>query len=1236
AKLMMHWGVQPHAMIGYSFGEYVAACLAGVFSLEDILKLLAARGKLISQLPAGTMLSVPLPAGDVLSLLPKELSLAIDNGSSCVVSGPGAAVELFAREMKENKVLTTPFASPYAGHSQMLEPILAEFKKEVTKITLNAPQIPYISTVTGTWITIDDAQSPEYWAKQLSSTVYFVQGIRKILEEMRPLFLEIGPGRDMSALVNREIEDKKTQWALNLVKHHGVQKEISDEYYLLDKIGRLWLYGVNIDWQAFHGDYPESNRTRVSLPTYPFEQQRYWKIIDDFKAGKYIFQRGGVNPPESVDDAQAEPFQEKQQSGYKTAWYERPQLSTHYAAPQNEIEEALVNIWQHLFGIEQIGIKDDFFELGGDSLKAMHVLASLHKETNRLVPLHYFFDNPTIAQVASYAAGEEKEFVSIQPLEKKEYYRLSSAQKRMYFFQQVDPGGIAYNNVLANVIEGELDTGKLTNIFKQLIARHDCLRTSFVEVNGQLVQRIHDHVEFEITNFDRGDAPGLIKNFIRPFDLVKAPLMRVGLLKMGEQEHILIVDMHHIISDGTSVAILIEEFMAVDQGLELPAPLIQYKDYAGWQNREMAGGALALQRDYWLSEFAGEIPVLDLPYDYVRPGVRTFSGKVLQFDIAGEETRALNRLAAEQGATLYMALLAITNIFLAKLSGQETVVIGTPTAGRTHADLGRIIGMFVNTLALKNEPAGEKTIREFLNEVKENTISAFANQEYQYEELVEHLLVDRGSGRNPLFDVLFALQNVAIRGIDNSNAATNQGMNLKVRPFPYEQGIAKFDLSIECFERGDILSFNLEYGTELFKDETAAGFVDYFKKILSLVVERPDGKISGLEIISDEEKKRVLSEFNNTDVAYAGDKTIPQLFTGQAAQNPDRIALVGQVNLTYRQLNEQSGQVAGSLIEKGVRADTIVAIKVERSIELVIGLIGILKSGGAYLPIAPDYPPERIDFMLKDSGAKILLTAAECNLHHSSFIIHHSSRSNHLAYIIYTSGSTGKPKGVAVEHRAVVNRLYFVKDHYRLDEYDVILQKTPFTFDVSVCELFRWILPGAKLCLLPLGGENQPDIILDTIEKHKATTVDFVPSALTVFLEFIVAAKITANLRTLRWVFIGAETVRMELVAAFNKVFSSRCNSKAQLINAYGPTEATVDVTYFNCSHRESLAVIPIGKPMANVRLFILDKNYLHVQPVGIAGELCIGGRSLARGYLNNPELTNKSFFGGSRGAVFS
>ncbi|MCU0287192.1 MAG: amino acid adenylation domain-containing protein, partial [Acidobacteria bacterium] len=919
ARLVMHWGIKPHALIGYSFGEYVAACLAGVFSPVDILKLLVARGKMISRLPQGTMLSVPFPVEEVLPLLPSSLSMAIDNGQSCVVSGLASEIDAFAQKMKEKKILVSSFESPFAGHSQMLDTILPEFAKEVAKIQLHEPEIPYISTVTGNWITVEDAKSPVYWVQQLRSAVYFVQGIRKILEDTQPLFLEIGPGRDMSALVNRETEDIKS---INLVKHRGgksgsAQQEMGDDYYLLDKLGRLWLYGVNIDWPVFHGDYPDHKRYRVPLPKYPFERQRYWHIIDDYRSGKYWYIKGAPKPRENRGSSpEMHSFEIESQKTQPTAWYERPQLSTRYIPPQNDIEQTLVKIWQHAFGIQEIGISDDFFELGGDSLKAINVLAMLHKETDRLVPLPYFFDNPTIEQLAAYSGTgvDDKKFISIPPLEKKEYYSMSSAQKRIYFFQQLDPRSIAYNNALVNTIVEDIDITGLSNIFKKLIARHEGLRTSFIEINGELVQRVHDHVEFEILAADTLPQQGQIRTFIQPFDLTRAPLLRVGLIN-----RLLIVDMHHIISDGTSLAVLIEEFTRLYRGEELPFLRLQYKDYAAWQNREK-DGVLSRQRKYWLDQFYGEIPILDLPYDYNRPANRTFAGKTMNFTVNNEETLLLNQVAADHGATLYMVLLGITGIFLNKLTGQETVVIGTPIAGRTHADLQRIIGMFINTLAMRIEPTGEKTVPEFLMEIKEKALNAFANQEFQYEELVEHLDIDRSSGRNPLFDTLFALQNVETRSI------STPGLNLE--PYPFDQGVAKFDLSFQCFLRGDGLSFVFEYSSELFKEETAVKLTSYFKKITSTVAQEPAQKIKDIEIISQAEKEQVLVQFNDTGREYPEDKTIHQLFIEQVEKTPDYIALHGciigwmhgcmiawmdgevarNVSLTYHQLNEQANR----------------------------------------------------------------------------------------------------------------------------------------------------------------------------------------------------------------------------------------------------------------------------------------------------------------------------------------
>ncbi|HLP57399.1 MAG TPA: condensation domain-containing protein, partial [Candidatus Deferrimicrobium sp.] len=565
-----------------------------------------------------------------------------------------------------------------------------------------------------------------------------------------------------------------------------------------------------------------------------------------------------------------------------------------YTAPRNEIEKKLVEVWSEVLGRQaSIGIDDNFFELGGHSLKATVLVSKIHKEFEVVIPLAEIFKTPRIKELAKYIKEKSKEsYASIEPVEEKEYYPLSSAQKRLYILWQMNPDSTAYNMPEIIPLPAESDLRKIEETFKKLIKRHESLRTSFQLVNNTPVQVIHGDVRFEIEYFAT-DEHGQT----RTFNPGKAPLLRVGLLRLAENRHLLMVDMHHIIADGISVEIMIKDFMALYNGEKLPAQGVTYKDYSEWQRGLAVNGSLAPQESYWLQEFQGEIPVLNLPTDYVRPKVQSFAGRTLNFVVKERETQGLKDLASAEGATLFMVLLAVYNMFLARLSGQEVVTVGTPTAGRRHADLGNIIGMFVNTLALKNEPRGGKRFREFLGDVKEKSLAAFANQDYQYEELVERLRVNRDTGRNPLFDTVFALQNIDIPEIHIPG--------LKLAPYPYEQKIAKFDLYLECIETGENLSFTFEYCTELFKEETVRRFAGYFKRLLASVLESPGGKISDGEIIPGDEKAQLLFQFNDTATAYPHDKTIQQLFAEQAIKTPDRIAVFGRGRCERRERRER-------------------------------------------------------------------------------------------------------------------------------------------------------------------------------------------------------------------------------------------------------------------------------------------------------------------------------------------
>jgi len=894
--------------------------------------------------------------------------------------------------------------------------------------------------------------------------------------------------------------------------------------------------------------------------------------------------------------------------------------------PHTSIEKRLARLWADVLnmGETRAFIDDNFFQSGGHSLKGTVLISRIHQEFQVHLTLADLFKVPTIRGLAAMIKkGAPEKYLSLEIAEKKEYYRLSSSQKRLYIVNQIDSQSLNYNIPAVYRLPKEPDLTRLKETFSQLIARHESFRTSFIMVEDEPVQRIYEQVAFELEIF-RADGQGgqeqlelIIRRFIRSFDLTRAPLLRVGLIETEEKEYFLLFDMHHIISDGVSMSIFLQELTGLYQGEKLPPVGLQYKDFAEWQQGQEQKERYQAQKAYWQAEFSGEIPILQLPLDFPRPAVQDFSGGLVPLFIGPEDLDILKQSALKQGATLYMLLLSIFSLSVARLSGQEEVVIGSPVAGRRHPELQGIIGMFINTLGIRSFPRGDESFSDYLKEIISKSLDAFENQEYPFEELVDQVNIERDASRNPLFDVMFLLQNM--------DRVQMPADGLSLVPYEYDHLVAKVDLTLVVYESGGGLMGALKYCRRLFREETARRFVQYFLQVCRSISHNPGLPIKDIEILPTEEKEKLLYEFNHTSAEFPGDSTLHQLFADQVSGTPDRLALAGRcltadlVQLSYRELNERADELAVALRGRGVVAQTIVALMAGRTVEIITAILGILKAGGAYLPIDPDYPQERIDYMLADSGAEIVIgpqsVGAGLTQHLGATPLPSVGegmgvRGADLAYVIYTSGTTGKPKGVMIRHRSVINLLTFQEKEFAIDNRERILQFSSLSFDPSVEQIFLALHSGSALILVDKETILDVEEFVRYIARQCITHLHAVP----VFLNNIDLS----GIRGIKRILCGADVCPVAL--------ADRLRQYGDFYNKYGPTETTIACMEMRVNRQTVLETfVPIGRPVGNTVVFILDK-WLKPVPLGVVGELYIGGEGMALGYLNCPELTAEKF----------
>jgi len=833
-------------------------------------------------------------------------------------------------------------------------------------------------------------------------------------------------------------------------------------------------------------------------------------------------------------------------------------------------------------------------------------------------------------------------------------FPLSFAQQRLWFLDQLEPNSSVYNMSTTVRLEGQLDLAALERSFKEIVRRHESLRTSFAIVDGRPVQFVHPEQTLNIKIIDletvaEAEREAQVSRManteaVRPFDLSQSPLLRVVLFRLGERDHRMTVVMHHIITDGWSMNIFTREvttlYRAFAAGLPSPLPElpIQYADFAHWQREVLDDEVASAQMDYWKEKLSGELAVLELPQARPRPAVQSHRGASLCVSLSKELTGKLRSLSMKEGATLFMTTLAAFKVLLSRYSGRFDIVLGIPIAGRNRAETQGLIGFFVNTLVLRTDLSGDPTFNELLSRVKETALGAYAHQDVPFERLVDEIAPERSLSHTPLFQVMFDLQNAPL----DHRQKVSELSDLKLSPIGNETQSAKFDLSLNLSESRDVISAAMEYNTELFDRETIERMLKHYEMLLEQIVADPEQRISTRSLLTEAERKQLFA-WNDSAREFDLGPSVHEMFEAQVERTPEATAVVfGKEQVTYRELNQRANQLANHLRERGVGNEVLVGIMMERSVEMIVCVLGVLKAGGAYLPLDPAYPEQRLSFMLEDAQASLILTErklagtlsrsdvdvicidADTAIADKSVAnLPSESGADDLAFVIYTTGSTGKPKGVMIQHDSLMNYIAAANLHYQINENDRFLQFASLSFDAHVEEMYPTLTCGATLVLRSEEMVDSITAFLRECEELKLTVVTL-PTA---FWHELTARLASDHLRlppSLRLVILGGERALPDRVHTWHELVGD----KVELINTYGPSEGTVIATacrLTKASLRDRLGEVPIGRPIGNVQTYILDQ-FMQLVPTGIPGELHIAGAGLARGYINRPELTAEKF----------
>ncbi len=1288
AKLWLSWGIKPQVMLGHSVGEFVAGCLAGVFSLADALQLVAQRAQLTQATPSGVMLSVRLSDADLLPLLGTALSLASRNSPTlAVVAGSLEAVVELEGKLTARGAAFQRLASSHAFHSAMMDPVVAPFTEIVKRVKLNPPTLPFVSNVTGKMITTAEATSPAYWAAQIRQTVRFSDGLALLFKDQSRVFLEVGPGNTLTQMVHQNAATGPAGAVLAALG--GLPADGSETVSMLDAVGRVWTLGAPMDWEGFNAG---QSRRRIPLPTYPFEKKRFWinaptasvaspavvassPILEQLRVNaavtvvstatvmestlavlrKTLLAVSGVNAAEWGDtvtffEAGLDSLllaqvsrQLERDFGVRVGFAQLagefstlPKLAAHIVAQGKGREPTALTVAASVThapvaaGAAPIGENQNSILLQIQS--ELRTLAIKVDSLGQIVSSQSGLNNKA-ATVTTAATPVAELLNGILQLP------LAPEQQEIWLTSQFsDNASRGYNESLQLEFEGELKLSALDEALQELVVRHDALRTTF-SFDGKL-QRIASRGKLQLTLVDfKGQAPEEQARRLQEcmsqqnrlvFNLADGPLAQAQMISLGKTNHVFHLTAHHLVADGWSVHVLMIELSRLysakirgqSHGL---LPAMSYADYMAWRGRPDVVASRIRAEAYWLGLLADRPAAINLPTDRPWPTQRSFETKHVRTWFSLELRQRIKQVSAEMNCTLFHFLLGTFNVWLHRLTEQNEIVVGVPTAGQIAANLldapgsESLVGHSVNLLPMRAHCEGGATFRTYLKEFTQSALVMRDHQDIAFGDLVEKLALPRQAGRTPLVSVTFNL----------NDEPPCEWVGLKVKATTPVTDFKFFDLTVNVTDSAHGLLVAFDYNTDVFEAATVERWQLQWRTLMEGFCRQPDSPLSAMPLVSAEEQQKVLVEWNRTDGEFPRDTCLHELFEAQAASTPAAVAVSFYENkLTYAELNARADRLAEHLRSIGVKPDALVGLCVERSLEMLVGILGILKAGGAYVPIDPAYPADRIAYVLADANACALVTqrALLAILPESKALRvlideplpEPAARSaspsvkptaTNLAYVIYTSGSTGKPKGVQIEHRAVVNFIQSMRREPGMLASDVLLSVTTLSFDIAGLEMHLPLAVGARIVIASQDDAIDGAVLLKIMERERISFFQATPATWRLLLA--AGWKGTPGLKVL----CGGEPLPADLA----KELIPRC---AELWNMYGPTETTI---WSTCCRVTDAAVIHIGRPIANTEIYILDAKQ-QAQPVGVAGELLIGGVGLARGYFNREELTADRF----------